>query len=120
MKIRVFGLALLLASCGGAAPPPPETAPEVSTPPPTETPADEPGPEGDQPVAQPVAEPAKEIPCGDAVCKAPEKCIHVVGSQPDSGRDECWVPCGEGGSCPDGMKCSMIHDGPGKVCSKVD
>ncbi len=127
MKICTLAFCLWVVSCGGAGQAPPETPPEVSAPPPSEVPAEEPAvepepesapePKPEAPV-EPVAEPAEET-CGDSVCKAPEKCIYVVGRAPGSGRKECWVPCGKGDSCPDGMECSMIHDGPGKICSKI-
>ena len=125
MKTCTLALCLWVVGCGGAGQaPPPETPPEVSAPPPSEVPAEQPAaePEPEPPPEAPVepaAEPAKEIPCGGSVCKSPEKCITVVGMRPNSARKECWVPCGEGDSCPEGMECSMIHDGPGKVCSKT-
>lgn len=119
MKYRSLGLSLLLISCGGGgANAPVESAPEVVASPPANAPVEGPGPDGDPPAVQPVAEPAKEVPCGDNVCKAPEECIDVVGRQPDSARKECWVPCGKDGACPEGMGCTMIHDGPGRVCRK--
>jgi hypothetical protein len=36
--------------------------------------------------------------------------------RPESARKECWITCGGDGKCPQGMMCTMIHDGPGKVC----
>ena len=126
MLLRASCLALTLTVCcgGGAAEQQPEAPPTVVTEPAAqeepvadETPPPEPAPE---PEPEPVAEPAKEIPCGNATCTPPERCISVVGMRPGSHRKECWVTCGENDSCPDGMECTMIHDGPGRVCRKID
>lgn len=75
----------------------------------------------------PAATPTTDAPSGPASsngsscpCTAPFECRTVVGMQPDSAREECWIPCGDGDKCPSGMTCTMIHDGPGEVCRKTD
>jgi hypothetical protein len=52
----------------------------------------------------------------DSDCGAGAQCIHVVGMQPQSARQECWISCDGNSDCPSGMYCEMIHDGPGQVC----
>jgi len=56
-------------------------------------------------------------PC-DGTCQAPASCITVVGQMPPA-RKECWITCGDH-ECPSGLTCTMIHDGPGKVCVKPE
>jgi hypothetical protein len=70
-----------------------------------------------KPPAKPPA--AGESCTDDTSCSPPATCIHVVGQMPESARQECWITCGDK-SCPDGTTCTMIHDGPGKVCVVPD
>ncbi len=63
--------------------------------------------------------PATET-CGGETCTAPARCITVVGMQPGSAHDECWITCGEDETCPAGLTCTMMYDGPGQVCVKPE
>ncbi len=57
--------------------------------------------------------------CANEICAPKEKCMTVVGRQPDVPPSyECWIPCPSGTGCPKDMVCTMIHDGPGQVCEK--
>jgi hypothetical protein len=58
---------------------------------------------------------ADTVDCDGKPCAAPASCIDVVGSTPQSGRKECWITCSDK-PCPNGLRCEMIHDGPGQVC----
>ena len=56
--------------------------------------------------------------CGNTRCKPPESCVTVVGMRQDvPPSHECYVKCGENDSCPSGMTCTMVYDGPGKIRS---
>jgi hypothetical protein len=80
-------------------------------------------PEVTPPTDPPVTPPSVQVTghgesCGNGeTCKPPARCINVVGMRPNSARKECWITCGNT-KCPAGMECTMIYDGPGKVCMK--
>ncbi len=61
--------------------------------------------------------------CGKTTCKAPESCIEYFGIAGPSGPAfrECAIRCkpGRPASCPDGMDCVTIADGPGPICRPV-
>jgi len=46
--------------------------------------------------------------------------MSVVGMVQGASRQECWISCAHGESCPKGMTCTMVHDGPGQVCIEAD
>ncbi len=78
--------------------------------------------ETDAPAPAPVQE-VQPVSCGETTCTPPEQCLTVTGSLPGApSKEECWIPCGKHGdpACPQGMTCSMIHNGPGQVCVKPE
>ena len=68
--------------------------------------------------ANPTPAEAKGETCGARTCTAPEKSITVTGMKRGSSRQECWIQCVDGKTCPEGLSCVMKHDGPGHVCVK--
>lgn len=56
--------------------------------------------------------------CGEQTCAANETCIEYYGVAGPRGPkfQTCGIRCGEGGKCPDGLRCVTIADGPGPVC----
>jgi hypothetical protein len=106
----------------GCAPTPatqtPETPPPVAAPTTSAEPPSAVAPSGEAPSADPPPANGSDT-CGGKVCEPPAECIHVVGMRPESARQECWITCGDK-PCPADMTCTMINDGPGKVCVKPD
>lgn len=76
-------------------------------------------PPGD-PTGDPPADPPADTTCAGEPCEAPAQCLTVVGMQPDSAHEECWIPCGDDETCPAGLTCTMMYDGPGHVCVKPE
>lgn len=67
----------------------------------------------------PGGDPPKGHACGDAVCKAPHKCVEYYGIAGPSGPkfESCEIVCTPGKTtCPEGTECVTIADGPGNVC----
>lgn len=59
--------------------------------------------------------------CVDAgECAEGLECVRYYGIAGDKGPQlaTCEIQCGEGGSCPEGMSCKDIADGPSNVCRK--
>jgi hypothetical protein len=67
--------------------------------------------------AKPAAPTGPAVDCGGSKCAPPGECITVSGMEKDSVHQECVIRCqGADKTCPDGMGCVMINDGPGEVC----
>jgi len=59
--------------------------------------------------------------CGpEAVCHPGQECVSYYGIGGTAGPKfhSCEIRCGKDGSCPDGMSCAVIADGPGEVCRR--
>jgi hypothetical protein len=107
MRSSWLVLSLSLFACGG----------EQSAVPPTAPKASEPAVSSSSP---PPITSATATPCGTKLCQPPATCVSVVGMVQGSSRQECWISCAHGESCPKGMTCTMVHDGPGQVCIEAD
>lgn len=80
----------------------------------------DPGGQGPAPTP-PAAHLPQGEPCPSPTCVAPAECIRVVGMDPSTGHDECWMSCANDASvCPAHSQCVMVHDGPGQVCLSSD
>jgi hypothetical protein len=70
----------------------------------------------------PVPPPSTDGPtCGNKTCDSGEKCIEYFGVAGPAGPKfhECGIPCHpQKHSCPQGMTCTIIADGPGPVCRR--
>ena len=61
---------------------------------------------------------AGPIVCGDKTCASGEQCIEYFGIAGPRGPrfQTCAIPCGAKRSCPKGLSCVTVADGPGDVC----
>lgn len=61
-----------------------------------------------------------EARCGDETCEAPRTCVRYYGIAGPSGPEftSCEIRCKKpgDGSCPEGLRCVTVADGPGTVC----
>nr|HEX4317085.1 hypothetical protein [Kofleriaceae bacterium] len=72
-------------------------------------------PTSSPPGAPPPSGPA--VDCAGTPCAPPGACVTVSGMTVNSSHQECVIRCeGPAKTCPDGMTCIMINDGPGEVC----
>ncbi len=61
--------------------------------------------------------PATPDPCR-GTCYPPARCLtYAVNGPTPQTSSGCFIPCAES-ACPSGMSCTMMNDGPGKVCTK--
>ncbi len=61
---------------------------------------------------------ANPVVCGDKTCASGERCIEYFGIAGARGPrfQTCGIPCGAKRSCPKGLSCVTVADGPGDVC----
>ncbi len=61
---------------------------------------------------------AGPVVCGDTTCASGEQCIEYFGIAGPRGPrfQTCAIPCGAKRSCPKGLSCVTVADGPGDVC----
>ncbi len=51
-------------------------------------------------------------------CYPPARCLtYAVNAPTPQTASGCFIPCADS-ACPSGMTCTMMNDGPGKVCTK--
>ena len=62
------------------------------------------------------AEPAQPALCNGEACEPPKQCIRYSGiAGPSVPLFACGIPCSAEGTCPSGMSCQAIADGP-RLC----
>jgi hypothetical protein len=110
MRCPLLLVSLSLLSCGGEQSTAPPSAPAPVAPAPVSSPSPAP-PTASQPAASAQT-------CAGEVCTPPATCLSYSGMQPGIVNHGCWITCAGDGSCPKGMACTMIYDGPGQVCTK--
>ncbi|MEX1363684.1 MAG: hypothetical protein AB1Z98_11180 [Nannocystaceae bacterium] len=123
--VAACGVMLTVGACDGGK----KVPSSGSTPPPSEAPAPAAEPSAEEPPAAeppdaepPAAEPPAAEACGETACTPPQQCITYYGIAGPSGPEfkSCEIPCkGKGGSCPEGLSCVTIADGPGSVCREA-
>jgi len=65
---------------------------------------------------------ATSSPCAELLCSPPAQCIEYYGIAGPNGNKyaSCEVKCTVDGTCPEGMRCITIADGPGRVCHTLE